>query len=176
MRYKSLAERKNNSELASGISELSNLMRYMLYDCKADRVSLEKELTFLRSIIEIHGLKISDEDEIVLAFDVRGNYEGKKIAPLILVPFVENAFKHGVKEATQTIPIDIQLEKQGNELIFEVKNKVPVQSELDQSSQNGLGLKNLGRRLDLLYPQKHNLRIQLKEDVFCAQLKLKLDD
>ena len=157
------------------ILKLSDLLSYSLYESNVERISLTKEIALIHDFIELEKERYGDRMEVKL--NVSPDLEESiEIAPLLLIPLVENAFKHGVKEATQTIPIDIQLEKQGNELIFEVKNKVPVQSELDQSSQNGLGLKNLGRRLDLLYPQKHNLSTQLKEDVFCAQLKLKLDD
>ena len=169
-----IAERRENRELADGISELANLMRYMLYDCKAERVPLSKELTFLKSIIEIQRLRIAEEDEVVLAFDVEGNYNSKEIAPLILVPFVENAFKHGISPENQSF-IKIALLVEENALSFEVRNSVFKDKKNELETHSGIGLENVKRRLELIYPEKYSLDILEENEVFKIKLKLELD-
>lgn len=169
-----IAERDDNQEVAKGIAELSTLMRYMLYDCRADRVLLEKEVAYLKSIIEIQQLRIASDDDVIIAFNINGDYGSKRIAPLILIPFVENAFKHGINyKEPSFIRIDFEIEE--DHLRFGVKNSnFDVQWE-DHLEHSGIGLENVKRRLHLLYPDCHTLDIYQEENIYEIQLEIDLD-
>lgn len=169
-----IAERANNREVAHGIAELSTLMRYMLYDCQSERVPLEKEVAYLRSIIEIHQLRIAEEDDVVIAFNVSGDYIGKQIAPLLLIPFVENAFKHGINYKSSSF-IRIDFEVKGKMLQFSVKNSNFEDQQQTHQTQSGIGLENVKRRLELVYPARHRLTIQSREETYAVFLELELD-
>lgn len=168
-----IAERDKNKEVAQGIAELSTLMRYMLYDCQAERVPLEKEVAYLKSIIEIHQLRIAEEDEVLIAFNINGDYIGKKIAPLILVPFVENAFKHGINYKESSF-IRIDFEVMAERLLFRVKNSNFEIQWQDHQEHSGIGLENVKRRLQLLYPGHHALDIREAEDIYEIRLEIDL--
>lgn len=132
-------------------------MRYMLQDSKDEKVGLEKEVEYLQNYIELQRLRISGK--VKIAFSVEGTPEHFSIAPLLLIPFVENAFKYGVSYQDEA-EIIIRLRTSEKELFFTVENKIflPVLEFTDQGS--GIGLKNVRRRLELLYPGKHDLTIR----------------
>lgn len=170
----SIAERDDHGELSAGIAELANLMRYMLYDCQANRVSIEKEITLLNSIIEIHSLRIAEEDQVVLAFEVDGDYIGKRIAPLLLVPFVENAFKHGIGLEGGNF-IKIKLSVRDAILHFEVRNSMGNSPMNELEMHSGIGLENVKRRLELTYPGKYQLDFGQEGEIFAVNLMIELD-
>lgn len=167
-----LAERRNNPELSQGIADLSYLMRYMLYDCKADFVALEKEIRFLKSMIEMHQLRIAKEDEVAVAFQIEGETRGKKIAPLLLIPFVENAFKHGI-DFRQSSFIHIKLVVTDKQLLFKVTNSYFEKIDNPHEEHSGIGLKNVERRLELLYPDDYELSYGAEEKVFKVELLIR---
>ena len=170
-----IAERDQHQDLSNGISNLSQLMRYMLYDCKEDKVPLEKEIDFLRSMIDMQRLRIADEDDVIIALNVVGNYAQKQLAPLILIPFVENAFKHGINwKESSFIKIDFRIEEQM--MTFQVVNSNFTNHAHAHDEIGGIGLQNVKRRLDLIYPNKYELKISEEEDVFRVLLTLELDD
>lgn len=165
-----LAERKQNTDLAQGIAELSNLMRYMLYDCKTRFVPLEKELRFIQSIIEVQQLRIASEDDVLVVLNIEGDPKDKQIAPLILIPFVENAFKHGIDlNHSSFIKIDILI--QDSSILFKVVNSNFPQ-ENEHQKHSGIGLENVKRRLELQYKHRYQLKKELKE---AYQIELKLE-
>ncbi len=166
-----LAEKAQNKELAKGIHGLSGLMRYMLYESKAAAVPLKKEIKFIESIIEMQQLRLDGEDDLLIAFNVKGAVEQKKIAPLLLVPFVENAFKHGI-DFKQTSFIKIDLEVIEGDIHFKVLNSKNDAWARDLNEPSGIGLENVKRRLKLLYPQSHVLQISEQDDKFEIQLSL----
>ncbi len=166
-----IAERKNHPELSNGIAELSNLMRYMLYDCKTDLVPVEKEIRLLESIIEMHQLRLDADDEVVISFNTQGNIAGKMIAPLILVPFVENAFKHGIQLGTSSF-IKMNLEVKEEHLIFNIINSKSRMMNTGHEQHSGIGLTNVRRRLELIYPDKHKLNILDEPEVFKVSLTI----
>ena len=170
-----LAERRDQPELSQGIAELANLMRYMLYDCQAERVPLEKEIRFLQSLIEIQQLRLDENDAVVIGLNIRGDYHGRTIAPLLLIPFVENAFKHGIAPPHSSV-IRIDFEIMEEKLYFRVNNPVFAGLENELAQSPGIGLKNVRRRLALLYPERHELHIEEKEGSFMVTLELELGD
>ncbi len=163
---------KKSEDAPKGIVMLSEMMRYVLYDSSADKISLSKEVEHLHNYIDLQKLRLKQGKEI--CFKTEGDLEIRKIEPMLLEPFVENAFKHGdiFREEGN---ICIQLKLQGNDLQFIVKNSISKNGHV-KDEHSGIGLKNIQKRLDLLYPDRHQLSIEDKEDAFKIDLKLNLTD
>ncbi len=140
------------------ILELSAVLRYILYDCKVKYVSLTKEIEHLENYINISRLQIEGRGDV--AFKCSDIPTGHRIAPLILMVFVENAFKHSASSQTEDIVIDISLnvDKKGV-LNFECRNSYMTQTNTQRLSK-GIGLENVKKRLHLLYPESHKLKIR----------------
>ncbi|HEY6160614.1 MAG TPA: histidine kinase [Bacteroidia bacterium] len=151
------------------ILKLSGLVRYMLYEASADTVPLEKEVEYLGNYVELQKFGL---DEIAVTFEVKGELGGRKIEPMLLVPLVENAFKHGISYVKRT-PVIIRLTVMNDELDLYVENRVPEENS-PRDKTNGIGLKNLSKRLDLLYRETHILKVGPVGDKYIAELKLKL--
>jgi two-component system, LytTR family, sensor kinase len=151
------------------VVKLSDLMRYMLYESDDAKVSLERESQYLRAYIELQQLRFGDDIEI--HFEIKNLDEAQTIEPMLLIPFVENAFKHGVGMIEKPT-IDIDLHTKNNQLIFEVKNKVNRQFKETKDDASGIGLNNVKRRLELLYPDNHQLTIKDDEDFYLIHLAI----
>ncbi len=162
---------KKSDDAPEAIVKLSQLMRYMLYESNAEKVLLHKEIEYLVNYIELQKLRLYDN--VTILFDVEGEIEGKLIEPLILVPFVENAFKHGISN-TETCDIIMKLECVENKLMFFVKNKIHKTLVAKQSQSSGIGLNNVTRRLQLLYPDRHQVIINETEEDYTVELTLAL--
>lgn len=150
------------------IAKLSQMMRYMIYDSNQEKVPVEKELAYIRNYIELEKVRL--EDDFVVNFDIVGGYQSLRIAPFILITFLENAFKHGVTSGNDG-RIDIQLRFVGNRCFYEVINKI---AKPNTPNESGIGLLNVQRRLKLIYPQKHFLSVKEENDTFTASLNLEL--
>jgi sensor histidine kinase YesM len=161
---------QGSKQSGEAILKLSDLMRYMLYDTHSDRVSLENEIKYLNSFIELQMLRSSNKD--LVDFQISGDPRGKLIAPMLLIPFVENAFKHGNKNLPG-MGITIRLGIDQKDIIFEVEN-IKASKSVQKISESGIGLQNIQKRLELQYPGKHNLEITDAIDHFYIQLKLTL--
>lgn len=138
------------------ILKLSDILSYTLYESNARQIALEKEIALIENIIQLEKERYGKR--VKLFFQVVGNTADWQIAPLILVPFVENAFKHGLKDEIDTGQIDIRLSTQANKLNFEIRNSIanPQATKL----RGGLGLQNVQRRLQLLYGDQHELEVE----------------
>jgi two-component system LytT family sensor kinase len=157
---------RDQDKTAFGIIKLSEIMRYMLYDSNSEKVMLEKEITYINNYIDIQKLRVKEPDYI--QFTVEGSVTGKQIPPLLLITFIENAFKHGKKNAISP-GIVITLKTENNSLLFRVMNYIaPANSASDE--YKGFGLKNLRRRLDLLYQGKYRLTTQTIEEQYIVEL------
>ncbi len=163
--------RKNDSGTADGIARLSHLMRYMIYDSDVEEISLEKEVAQIKHLIDLHSLRFLAEDDIDISFKTNGNIEQINIPPMLLIPFVENAFKHGISISNKSF-IHIYLEVQDEHLFFSVKNSIHHKNTDDDDQKHGVGLKNVKRRLEILFPNRFNLDIQEDKISFEAHLKL----
>ncbi|WP_153797485.1 sensor histidine kinase [Foetidibacter luteolus] len=163
----SLALQKSDNT-ASAVVKLSGMMRYVLSEADKDYVPLEKELAYINSYIELQ--KIRFEDTVKLEFETGGDQHGKKIAPLILISFIENAFKHGVN-AEEDSDISIRIHITETELDMLVTNNKVTHAD-DTAQHSGLGIENTKNRLQLLYPFKHTLVIDDSSDNFTVALKL----
>jgi hypothetical protein len=155
------------------ILELSGLLRYMLYECKEKYVPLEKEVEQLQNFIKLNRLQI--EDRGTVQFNTKNIARGYKIAPLILIVFIENAFKHSQSGQTENIKIDIELTRKGDMLHFNCSNNHQPADKMD-SVDSGIGLKNVEKRLHLLYPNKHNLKINQSGENYEVTLLLELSN
>jgi two-component system LytT family sensor kinase len=159
-----------SGQLADGIIKLSQLMRYMLHNSTDGMLALQQEIDYLTNYIALYQLRF--EDHFFLDLKTEGNFEGKKIASLILIPFIENAFKHGVMNDEKR-PIKIHLKLTGNLLSLIVSNRIH-RGQKDQSS--GIGLVNTQRRLELIYPDKHELRIANNGETYKTTLTIQLSE
>jgi two-component system, LytTR family, sensor kinase len=163
----SLVYRKSD-EAPAALMKLSSIMRYMLYDSTHDMVPLEKEVEYLRSFIELQNLRIKHPDFVRLT--VEGNMEGRFIAPMLLISFVENAFKHGSRNHRPGIIIHLSaLDAQLN---FEVINYLKYSATGQDETANGISLGNIKRRLELIYPHRHTFSINKDSETFRINLQI----
>lgn len=154
------------------ILELSSMMRYMLYECKEELVPLEKELHHLENFVNLSALQLEGRGEVVLSNKV--NQSNFRIAPLLLSVFVENAFKHSLSSISNDILIEIDLDfKAPNVLTFSCSNNYSSHSNTSDLTQ-GIGLRNVEKRLNILYPNAHELRIEHTEKEYRVLLTLHL--
>ena len=143
----------------------------MLYDCKADRVPLKKEIEYIDNFVDLNKLK--DSEGLNIELDIDRSRPELKVAPLIFVPFIENAFKHSKIEDLENGWIKIALNTTDNQLQFRVQNSLP-KSNFTKDKIGGIGLKNVRRQLELVYPDKHNLYINGDDNTFDVQLTIEL--
>lgn len=162
--------RKKSDGTESAIIKLSQIMRYMLQDSKDEKVSLEKEVEYLQSYIELQRLRLPEQVKVDFASE--GRPELFSIAPLLLIPFVENAFKHGVSYQEPS-EIHIRLTCGEQLLSFSVVNSITKYHGDTTGQGSGIGLKNVMRRLELLYPGKHDLRISDEGNQYIVELKIR---
>ncbi len=164
----------NAPELADGIAKLAELMRYMVYETNEDKVALEKEIHHLKNFIQVYQLRIAEEDDVSINFDIKGDPNAIKISPMLLIPFVENAIKHGIDPKAKSI-INISLKVDAKNLFFKVSNTIhqSVYALVDKPS--GFGLDNLKKRLSILYPNSYTLETKEEKGYFISLLILQLD-
>jgi LytS/YehU family sensor histidine kinase len=166
-----LANKNKDPIVADSISKLAEIMRYQTYESKDGRVELNKEIEYLRNYIDLQKLRFAKGDKIKINFSISGDIESVFIEQLILLPLVENAFKHGISLQKEShILINLEIEK--SNLKFHVKNTINPLKTKSIESDSGIGLNNLKKRLDLLYPEKYNL--VRKEDLNWYEVLLTL--
>ena len=178
----SMAQGKGNDELADGISKLSGMMRYMLYDSNEERVPLSKEITYLQECITLNKLRYAEE-EVVVTFEHAGQTADTqtadtltadtRVAPMLFIPFVENAFKYGVAIG-QKAAIQIAMIVTDQKLIFTCVNTDYSFIKKMEMEISGIGLENVSRRLELVYPAKHRLQITKEDGKFMVNLEIDL--
>lgn len=154
------------------ILKLSDMMRYSIYEGERDFVTLEEEVAYLKNYIELHKMRYHKKIDVV--FNIHIQDEGGKVMPLLFIMLLENAFKHGVENLRKDAYVTINLSNKGNEIRFNVENNfdISIKNEKPKNENQGLGLKNLKRRLELVYPHNHSLTIQEEKDVYKAVLVL----
>ncbi|MCG8307540.1 MAG: sensor histidine kinase [Cytophagales bacterium] len=156
---------------------LSDMMRYMLYESNGKKVPLDREIGYIQNYIALQKFRLSKKGNISIRFNCDGVPDGHDVEPLLFIPFVENAFKHGISY-NETSIIDIKLKIVGDELVFEALNSCPKKVDRRLGNKKcdslGIGLNNVARRLELLYPEKYRLKYNNGEDLFTAKLELNL--
>jgi two-component system LytT family sensor kinase len=163
--------RKKSDLLEPSLIKLSSLLRYMLYETDEDKVLLEKEIDYLKSYIELQAQRFGRNVDIQCHFEPVT--DGFVIEPMLLIPFVENAFKHGTGLVPQA-QIDIRLNLEDGQLNFCVRNRYNETMEWEKDKTSGIGLTNVKRRLNLLYPASHSLEIGKGGGWYSVLLKLNL--
>jgi sensor histidine kinase YesM len=163
---------KNSESAGEMVLKLSDIMRYVLYEANEDQVSLEKEISFIRNYIELQKIRYNERYKI--EFQAEGDLSNYQVAPLLFIDFVENAFKHGLdKRFTDGfVHVDFLLNK--NYLHFTVINSVGQSDEANQKKNSGIGLQNVRRRLELIYPDKFELNITHNTENYKVHLKLQI--
>jgi two-component system, LytTR family, sensor kinase len=161
---------QKSEDAPEAIMKLSSIMRYMLYDATTDKVPLEKEIEYLQSFIQLQKLRSRQSN--FAEFTIQGNVNGRTIAPMLLIPFVENAFKHGSKNVPHP-GIRITLISEPDQISFEVINQIRKNTIGSKDQTGGIGLPNIKRRLELLYPDKYTLEIKEDQNIYSVKLILK---
>jgi len=165
--------RNQDKSTAEGIAHLSHLMRYMIHESRTDQVDLEKEIEQINRLIELQKLRFAADDDIDIDFRVEGDPKSVQIPPMLLIPFVENSFKHGISLDRPSF-IKIVLSVQRGHLEFSAKNSVHGQRSEPAESDTGQGLRNVKRRLEILFPESHELKIEISEHIFEVDLAITL--
>jgi len=164
--------RKNSPKVPEKVIQLSDLMRHVIYNSDVDFILLSKEVEMVRNYIELQNLRTTENEKIDL--ELVGEIEGKYIAPLIFIPFVENSFKHGLKSGAENAFVKIKLDVEGNDLSFEIENSKGKSVEMENIKYKGIGIENVKKRLDLIYQGSYSLNIIDGEKTFKVVLKIKI--
>ena len=153
------------------ILKLSSLLNYMLYDCKTDEVLLEKEISVMKDYIDLEKERYGNKLEV--SINIEGDIKDKFIAPLLLLPFLENAFKHGTSEQLEKPWLSMDLSVKQNLLRCKIVNS---KNENVSFSENGIGISNVKKRLEFLYPNMYELKIDNEPDFFVVSLMINLKE
>lgn len=162
--------RTNNQNTAPSIMKLANIMRFILHECSSSTILITKEIKIIEDYIELEKLRYDDRLKVTFEYDLDDSLG--EIAPLILLPFVENAFKHGVGETRFEAFVEIVLFLKNDELKFSVKN---TRDEDETIISQGIGLKNVKRQLELIYGKHYTLEIVPEPTIFSIELKIHLN-
>lgn len=162
----------DQDKASQSLVKLSDIMRYMLKDTKSDFVELKKEIEYLENYFSLESLRLKNGN--FFHYSISGNPDGLKIAPMMLIPFVENAFKHSVDSGTENgITINITIENK--KLYFTCENQY-YKTENDSDNSHGIGLETVKQRLDLIYKNRHKLIIHSVDSVYKVNLELELNE
>lgn len=166
---------ENSNKTSKIILKLSDLMRYLLYDTKKKMQSLEKEIVCIQNYLDLERIRFDEKLEVNMT--ISGDIKNKKIAPILLLSFIENAFKHGANKNIGKIKIDIDFNIIGDFLYFSISNPLPTKSNFEQqiNTTKGIGLQNVKKRLALGYKNdEYNLEIKNSNNLFAVDLKIKV--
>ncbi|RZK41344.1 MAG: sensor histidine kinase [Pedobacter sp.] len=168
------ALQENAERTSEGIQKLGDMMRFMLHENVQDRISLARDVDYLKNYIELQKLRTSRSADIVIDVQLQEYYETQEITPMLLIPFVENAFKHGISLQHPSY-IKITLQTRDKVLYFDVHNSIHIKADNDpEKFKSGIGLQNVKQRLALLYADKHELIIRESAKEFFIHLTLQL--
>jgi len=156
----------------NAILRLSKLMRYLLYESEQGNTMLSQEIDFMNNYIDL--MKLRTSDKVTLNVRLPEKFEDRRIAPLLFIPFIENAFKHGISNREKSF-IEISMEINAGSIIFRCSNSIHAGRDIDTSgNKGGIGLENVKKRLGLLFPEKHDLKISKSEKQFDVNLEILL--
>lgn len=163
---------ENSKKTPGLIIKLADFLSFSIYESNQKFISLEKEIALMNDFIALE--KDRFEDRVQVNVSVPDNFDQISIPPLVLVPFVENAFKHSLKDETEVAKIDIKLEVAKQELRFFIKNSKPIDAE-ETSQHKGFGMMNIKQRLDIIYKNNYTLEIKNDPNLYTVQLKINLE-
>ena len=154
------------------VLHLSDMMKYMIDDCQTERVPLEKELKMMQDYIGLEKERYGERLELLV--EITGDDTDKYISPLLMLPFIENCFKHGSNQVLDNAWIGLQVFISEDKLYFNLQNSKPVIAE-HTNGKNGIGIANVRQRLSILYPGNHTLAIESDSDKFNVRLQVPLE-
>lgn len=163
----------DSDKTQKSIINLSNMLRYVLYDCDQETVLLKKEIEYIENYLKLFALKSSKTYPISTEFNIANN--SITIAPMLIIPFIENALKHSNINSLDGSFIDIKINADADEINFEVENSLP-KTKITKDEVGGIGLENVKKRLTILYPNKHQLTVSENENSFYVKLNLKYNE
>lgn len=171
---------QNSEKAPQMILQLSDMMRYTIYEGQKQKVSIDNEINYLKNYIELQKIRYQKNVEIEFLIDSKIDTKIVQIAPLLFIILLENAFKHGVETVRENAFLNVQLEvnqiKNQKEIIFYIENNFDESSRQNiEKTEKGIGLQNLKRRLELLYFQNYSLEIDQKENTYGVKLKIEID-
>lgn len=162
---------KKSDDAPEVVLKLSNILRYVLYETVEGKVPLSKEIQYLKDYIELEHIRLGNRVDI--RFTIEGDLENKIIEPMLFLTFVENSFKHGAAQSIDKGWVDIKLDTTQNDIHFVISNsKSPKYADILNAGHGGIGLENLKKRLQLLYPDKHKLGLFETPDIYKVELTL----
>ena len=163
---------KNDRRTPEVVLKLSDFLRYVLYDTSCETIPLEKEVEIIRTYVGLQQERVNPEiTQIVLT--IEGNLDGVAISPLLLLPLAENCFKHGIGKDHGIIQLSIRFD--GKQLYFRTENRIALRDKSDNQESGGIGIKNVEKRLHLIYPELHSLIYQENNGVFWLEMIVTLN-
>lgn len=159
---------KDQKKAQELILKLSDMMRYSIYEGEREYVTLEEEIAYLKNYMELHKMRYHKTIDVQFQEDIKK--EGVQIMPLLFILLLENAFKHGVENLSQNAFVHVKIAANENDITFTVTNNF---DNSNASEETGIGLKNLKRRLELAYSDKHSLTLSQEDAIYKAQLSIK---
>jgi sensor histidine kinase YesM len=166
---------ENAEKTSDGIQKLGDMMRFMLHENLQDKISIKREIEYLRNYLDIQLLRFGKEPNLELTIQIQEDFCEGEIAPMVLIPFIENAFKHGISTKNKSW-IKINLRCLKGSIHLDVVNSLhPKKSTKDPKDESGIGLVNVKKRLELLYPQRHSLTIVENDMEYFVHFSLQLN-
>lgn len=162
---------KKSDEAPELVLRLSNILRYVLYETVEGKVPLEKEVQYLKDYIELEHVRLGNRVDI--RFEAEGDFSNKVIEPMLFLTFVENSFKHGAAAAIQNGWVDMQLHADDEDIRFSISNSKSADTMAIKTEASGIGLQNLQKRLDILYPGKYLLELKDHPESYLVNLTIK---
>lgn len=160
-------------EITNAILQLSDILRYVIYDAEADKITLKKEVDLIKNYIAFEKNRQVKNSVITLNYQVD---EALKIYPMLLLPIIENSFKHGLKSGVENPFVNIDLSEKNGSFSLVVSNNFKENPSLKKENYKGIGLKNIQENLNLIYPEKHQFTTDSKDNIFTVKLTINLAD
>lgn len=165
---------KNSNKTPDAIIQLSDILRYVIYDSTKDKILLKTEIKLIEDYIELQKFRIDTTAKI--KFEHQLQDETCKITPMLLLPLVENSFKHGIKGEVENTFVNIKLETIKSNILFEIENNKGASESAENDGNSGIGIANIRQRLNLLYPNKHEFKIEESATLFKVKMILNYED
>ncbi len=160
----------DSEKTQQSISYLSDMLRYVLYECEQEVVPLKKEIDYIKNYLKLYSLKSSKNYPITTEFNILNNTVS--IAPMLFIPFIENALKHSDIEKIKDSFISIKIDADADEISFKIENSIPKKA-INKDEVGGIGVENVKKRLAILYPKRHQLTISENKTTFKVELNIK---
>jgi two-component system, LytTR family, sensor kinase len=167
------AIKSGDADTADIVEKLAVLMRYVIYESNGDKVPLEKDILYIENYISLQLQRLARGISGNIKCNIKGDWQGYQIAPMILIPFIENVFKHGIR-LDEKSGIDINLHLHSGLLILETRNTLKISKDSSTISEPGIGLDNVKKRLQIIYPKRHKLEIETTNGNYHSRLELEL--